>query len=196
MTVYSLDILLHTFLFADCRKKRTAMNTVLLNIAFVCLLSFYAVISTSAQKTITCKSENAHISLSYPSSYRKIPIVNAPHMILHLKSEKGEDYTFSCWEYGLDESYDVWDQDIFQEIERNASKASGVKLISCKRVMLTMKNQKRRAAETIHSKANDYIVTYQTLWKGNLMQIVYVNQGSYTTQSPKGQEIINSIQLQ
>lgn len=117
-------------------------------------------------------------------------------MLLHLQSGKGEEYTISFWEYGIDESYDVWSPEIYQEVERNANRASGVKLISCKKVMLTTKNQRRRAAEVIHSKATDYIVTYQTLWKGNLIQIVYINRGTYTEQSPKGQEIINSIQLQ
>lgn len=117
-------------------------------------------------------------------------------MLLHLQSGKSEDYTFSCWEYGLDESYDAWSTEIYQEIEHNAKQASGTKLISCKKIMLSFKNKKLRAAEIIHSKAIDYIVTYQALWKGNLIQIVYINRGTYTPQSPKGQEIINSIQLQ
>ena len=176
------------------------MNKSLLNLTFVCSLSFSAVLNISAQKTTTYKSEKAHFSLSYPSSYQVIPIENAPHMLLHLQSGKGEEYTISFWDYGIDESYDSWSPEIFQLTEMNAKKATGFKLISCKKVMLTMKNQKRRAAEVIHSKTDvltkKYLVSYQTLWKGNLIQIVYINRGTYTAQSPKGQEIINSIQLQ
>lgn len=172
------------------------MNKVLYILTFFCLLYFSVFNNISAQKTTNYRSEKAHFSLSYPSSYRTIPIRNAPHMLLHLQNNKDEEYTISCWEYALDESYDVWNPEIYRKIERNASNASGVKLISCKKVMLTMKKKKRRAAEIIHSKATNYIVTYQTLWKGNLIQLVFVNRGPYTPQSPKGQEIINSIQLQ
>lgn len=171
------------------------MNNALFKLTFVCLLSFGAIFNLSAQKTTTYKSEKGHFSLSYPSSYRVIPVRNAPQILLRLQINKNEEYIISLWEYGIDESYDVWDSEIYQEIVRNANKTSGLKLISSKKVMLTTKNQKRRAAELVHSKAADYIVTYHTLWKGNLIQIVYVNRGTYTPQSPKGQEIINSIQL-
>lgn len=165
------------------------------------LLSFCVNYDTYAQLTKTFKSEKAHFSLVYPSSYRAVSIENAPHMILHLINDKKEEYTFSCWELGLDESIDAWNKEFYQELVHNATKATtGPKLLSYRKTTINLKNKTIRAAELIHSRndrqTTEYVVTYQFFWKGNMIQIMYVSEPNFTFKATKGTVLLKSILLQ
>lgn len=116
-------------------------------------------------------------------------------MLLHLLSTIGEDYTLSLWEYGLDDSYDAWSPEIFQTIQQSAKGNKIAQFESCKKVTLALKNKNVKAVEIVHTKKPDYVITYQWIWHGNLLQVVYVNKGTYGTESPKGENVLKTIQL-
>ena len=164
------------------------------------LYSFGVKCNIFAQQVYSFKSERAHLSFEYPSTYKKIKMTAAPHMLIHLDNGK-EEYVVSCWELGIDESVDAWDELYFQNLEHNAKKAkTGPKLLSCKKTTLSLKEKTIRASELIHSRdsgiATMYVITYQFFWKGNMIQIMYTNKGDFNQKSKKGEDIIKSIQLQ
>ena len=164
------------------------------------LYSFGVKCNIFAQEVNSFKSERAHLSFVYPSTYKKIKITAAPHMLIHLDNGT-EEYVVSCWELGTDESVDAWNEMYFQNLEQNAKKAkTGPKLLSCKKTTLSLKGKTIRASELIHSRgsgiATMYVITYQFFWKGNMIQIMYTNHGLFTQKAKKGEEIIKSIQLQ
>ena len=176
-------------------KRKPMKKEKVCRIVLLALFMIGATTHVFAQKTSTFKSNQAHLSISYNSSFRALPIRNASHMLLHLQNDKNEDYTISFWEYGIDDSYDVWNPDLFSEIKQNAMRNKVAQFHSCNKVSLSLKGKTVKAVEIVHTKSPNYIITYQWLWRGNLIQIVYVNEGTYGKNSAKGKEIIQGIQL-
>lgn len=166
----------------------------------VLFLMIVGIQTSWAQDSFVYKSDKAHFSLVYPSSYRAVSVENAPHMLLYLTNDKKEEYAFSFWELGLDESIDAWDNELYQELVHNATKATtGPKLLSYRKTTITLKNKTIRTAELIHSRnvrqTTEYVVTYQFFWKGNMIQIMHISEPNFTFKATKGRVLLKSIQL-
>ena len=120
-------------------------------------------------------------------------------MLLHIGNNKEEEYVISFWEYDIDKSYDIWHPLFFQEVETNAKKIPDSKLISCSKINIKLNGKTMRAAEMIHfrddGKKKKYIVTYQTIWRGNLIQIMYISKGDFASMATKGHVLFKSFHL-
>lgn len=152
-----------------------------------------------AQEFKMYSNEKAHLTLKFPSTFREVPINNAPHMLLHIENEKEEEYIISFWEYGIDESYDIWNPEFFKEVENNAHKIQGAELISCSKKKLNIREKTIKAVQMIHLRDDGikkkYVVTYQTLWRGNLIQIMYISKGDFAFMATKGRTLFKYLQL-
>lgn len=169
-------------------------------ILILLLLSMGMRHNAMAQQTEIYNSEKAHLSLTYPSTFHTVPIDNAPHMLIHLQNNKNEEYAISYWDYGIDKSIDIWNPVFYQKVEQNAKKIPDLQLISCSKTIINLKSRKVKAAEMIHTKnlgqKKKYFITYQTLWRGNLIQILYISEDSFVLESTKGRALLKNIQLQ
>lgn len=139
-----------------------------------CALSF-------AQKTFN----HELLSFTYPSYFKESPIKNAPHMILKLESEK---YLFSIsyWNYNLDESIDVWNDDIYNRYkgfipDKNAN------FVSIEKVLIKTKNSTEHCLKikTNTTKNNIKLKTlFYIMKKGScLFVFTFLSEGSYTTKT-------------
>lgn len=119
------------------------------------------------------------VSFTYPSKFQKSNIQNASHMLLKLESGN-QTIALSKWNYGLDASYTIWNEEIVQLTKENVQR-TGASMISIdKRYLNTMQGKKKTLVSIVNMKQyNLHAVTYQFLYKGNLLQIVITNSGTY-----------------
>lgn len=128
-------------------------------------------------------STKGHFNMSCPSGYAKDKIVNAPHMLLKLTNNKNNEIDISMWEYGLDESFTMWDEEIYETCASNARSIPNVSSMKIDKTTMKFKNKSIKAvritssmSKKLPSYAKPMIIntiTYQYLFKGNLMQIVF-----------------------
>ena len=98
-----------------------------------------------------------------------------------LKLESGnQTIALSKWNYGLDASYTIWNEEIVQLTKENVRR-TGASLISIdKRYLNTTQGKKKALVSIVNMRQNNmHAVTYQFLHKGDLWQIVIANSGTY-----------------
>lgn len=86
--------------------------------------------------------ENDIIQLHYNPKYRESKIQNAPHMLVKLSNDEGV-FSISCWDYGIDDGVDVWDDNIYEMYSNNTLTNSDI--VMSEKVIINIKN------ETIHA---------------------------------------------
>lgn len=86
--------------------------------------------------------ENDIIQLYYNPKYQETKIHYAPHMLVKLSNEEGM-FSISCWDYDIDDSVDVWDDNIYSIYSNNPS--PNADLVMSEKVKINIKN------ETIHA---------------------------------------------
>lgn len=144
-------------------------------ILFILLTCFSFV---KAQNQIYSNNKEG-VSFSYSNNFKKASIQSAKHMLLKLESGT-TTIALSKWNYGIDESYTIWDEDIVQLTKDNINN-SGTSVISFDKRYVNTKSGKKKAlvAITYSSSVNIHLLTYQFLHKGNLIQVVVSNRGKY-----------------
>ena len=144
-------------------------------ISFVLLTCFSFV---KAQNQIYSNNKEG-ISFSYTNNFKRTSIQNAKHMLLKLESGT-TTIALSKWNYGIDDSYTIWDEEIVQ-LTRENLKNSGTSIISFDKRYVSTKSGKKKAlvAITYSSSVNMHLLSYQFLYKGNLIQVVVSNRGKY-----------------
>lgn len=135
-------------------------------------------LAMQAQKQ-TYSNTREGVSFTYPSKFQKSNIQGASHMLLKLESGN-QTIALSKWNYGLDASYTIWNEEIVQLTKENV-KRTGASLISIdKRYLNTIQGKKKALVSIVNMRPNNmHAVTYQFLHKGNLWQIVIANSGTY-----------------
>ena len=138
----------------------------------VCTLTLFA-------QRQTYSNLQAKVKFTYPSKFHKSKIQNASHMLLKLECDK-TTLALSYWDYDLDSSYTIWDEDIVQFAKDNIRK-TGTSLVSInKRFVNTSSGKKKCLVSIVNSiEYSIHMVTYQFLHNGNLYQIVISNSGMY-----------------
>jgi len=126
-------------------------------------------------------------SFDYPSSFKTIPIQNAPHMVLKLESD---DYYFSAsyWEKGLDKNISIWDNE-FYELYKNP--VGDGTLISITKEIIQTKSGSHRCLKlktNIHRQnqgmnINIKMLTYLMLHDGYLFTFAFSSQGNYSKET-------------
>lgn len=158
------------------------MKKSILFILFVCLSDM---LNAQTMKTFDC----GLFSLDYPSSFKSVPIQNAPHMVLKLESD---NYILSAsyWDKGLDKSISIWDDKIYELYKQNP--VGDGTLISITKESIQTKGGARRCLKlktNMHRQvqgANVYLkmVSYLMLQDGYLYTFAFVSEGKYTKDSP------------
>lgn len=141
------------------------------------LMTFVVLCAFSQKRTYDNTKEG--LSLVYPTNFKKATVQSAKHMLLKL--EKGNTtIALSKWNYGIDESYTIWDDEIVSMTRENVTK-TGSTLVSLHKRYVSTNYGKKKALVIITnvSNVNLHVVTYQFLHKGNLVQIVISNIGKY-----------------
>lgn len=173
------------------------MKKIVLLLSMIILSSSFVI-----GQTKTFVSSIANLEFTYPTSLTQEKINNAPHMLLKLMG-KTNLLALSFWDYGIDESLDAWDDDLFSRIKSRMALASG-EVVSLEKVTLAINGRSIRAVEIITNESNSYqgqtfksySITYQIWYKGNLVQVVYSVFGShYKSGSDKGRNLIKGLKL-
>ena len=142
-------------------------------------------INAQSVKTFDC----GLFSFDYPTSFKSIPIQNAPHMVLKLESA---NYIFSAsyWDKGLAPDVSIWDDEIY-ELYKQIPVGDGT-LISITKESIQTKGGVRRCLKlksNMHRSVQGkdvYLknVTYLMLQDGYLYVFAFVSEGKYTKDSP------------
>lgn len=142
------------------------------------LLMLMISLAMHAQKQ-TYSNVKEGVSFTYPSKFQKSSIQSASHMLLKLESGN-QTIALSKWNYGLDASYTIWNEEIVQLTKENVRR-TGASLISIdKRYLNTTQGKKKALVSIVNMRQNNmHAVTYQFLHKGDLWQIVIANSGTY-----------------
>ena len=127
--------------------------------------------------------ENSIIKFSYPAEYTEVKPQNAPHMILNIESNNSI-FTISKWEYDIDESIDVWNDNIYN---RYRNGLPGTNCVLSEKVILQTKYENLRAIK-IYTNLEDNgnkvgSITYLFIKSGNLFVITYNQPMVLTSQS-------------
>ena len=117
--------------------------------------------------------ENSIIKFSYPAEYSEVKPQNAPHMIFNIESNNSI-LTISRWEYDIDESIDVWNDDIYNHYRNGLP---GTNCVLSEKVFLQTKYENLRAIKVYTNLEikEDKIgsITYLFIKNGDLFVITY-----------------------
>lgn len=131
--------------------------------------------------------ENSIIKFSYPAEYSEVKPQNAPHMIFNIESNNSI-LTISRWEYDIDESIDVWNDDIYNQYRNGMP---GTNCVLSEKVFLQTKYENLRAIKiyTNLEIKEDKIgsITYLFIKNGDLFVITY-NQPMVLTSHSSSKE--------
>ncbi len=145
--------------------------------------------------TFECKL----FSFQYPASFKETEIDNAKHMVLKLEADEFF-ISASYWDYGVDESVDIWDDDIVNAYtninlpKEKVSSADRINQTFCGKEVHTL-----RVVSETSQKVGDYTVdlrfySYLLLHKGYLLEFCFSGapyDGDYTYY----EEILNGVTL-
>lgn len=142
------------------------------------ILMLMVSLAVQAQKQ-TYSNAKEGVNFTYPSKFQKSSIQNATHMLLKLESGK-QTIVLSKWNYDLDSSYTIWDEEIVKITKENVQR-TGASLVSIdKRYVNTAQGKEKVLVSIVNmGRYNMHAATYQFLHKGNLWQIVITNSGTY-----------------
>lgn len=134
-------------------------------------------ILTAQDRTYSNSKEN--ISFTYANHFKEVRVQSAKHMLLKLESG-ASTIALSKWNYGIDDSYTIWSEEIVQ-LTRENLKNSGTSIISFDKRYVNTKSGKKKTllAITYSPSQNMHILTYQFIHKGNLIQVLISNRGKY-----------------
>ena len=127
--------------------------------------------------------ENSIIKLIYPSTFQATKPQDAPHMILKLESETSV-LTISRWEYGIDKSMDVWNDEIY---DRYRNGLPNTNCVLSEKVTLQTHYETLRAIKTyanIGDRVNEIgSISYLIIKNGDLFVITFNEPIVLTNQS-------------
>lgn len=153
------------------------MKRIKKRLAAITLMAIVSMCANAQSKIYNNSTEG--VSFIYPNAFKKVAILNARHMLLEL--EKGNvTISLSKWNYGIDDSYSIWDEEIVEIVRENLLR-TGASLVSLDKRHLVTKSGKKKSLVIISNapNVNLHLVTYQFLHKGNLFQIVVSNKGTF-----------------
>jgi len=150
------------------------------------------------------KSEKAHFSMQCPKGYKSEKIINAPHMVLKL--ENGNNTIgVSCWDYGLDDSYNMWNNDIIEANIKNLRNMPNASLLASEKCILSFKNGKVKAfkskwksSQNLPSFSEPLVINYifyQYIFKGDFIQFTFAVDGNSNVIDENCEKILSSINL-
>lgn len=150
-------------------------------------------------------NEEIPLNLRYPASYKRATINNAPHMLLKLEDNLCY-FTLSYWDYNYDDSIDIWDDQIFENVMNGASFGGKQSLVSCRKTTLTIASGKKiKAIETVstsnisslnsNERLEIYNVYYYILHNGDLLLACYSDSGTYNQNDQRWNEILKGLSL-
>lgn len=152
---------------------------------FFTLVCMCVSINAQTVKTFECDL----FSLDYPSSFKPVPIQNAPHMVLKLESS---NYILSAshWDKRFANNTSIWDDDIYELYKQNPI-GDGT-LISINKESIQTKGGARRCIKlktNMHRQAQGTdvylkMVSYLMLQEGNLFVFNVMSEGKYSKDSP------------
>jgi hypothetical protein len=129
-------------------------------------------------------------SFEYPSTFKTIPIQNAPHMILKLESD---DYmvSISYWDYGLGEDASIWNDEYFERYKQMPIEDGS--LVDIAKVGVQTKEgfvKSLKLKTNINSRNNDLttcakLLTYLIFHNGCLLVFVFESEGAYPIPMPE-----------
>lgn len=117
-------------------------------------------------------------SFSYPARYEQVPIKNAPHMLLKLKSESGY-LGVSVWENAFDASADIWDDRLYGRILNYVSQGE---FVSAEKISVETANGKMRCIRTKVNRGEYGVkfLSYILINEGTLYVVGHMLPGCYT----------------
>ena len=128
-------------------------------------------------------------SFTYPSTFKTIPIQNAPHMILKLESD---DYIFSVsyWDYGISSDVSIWNDTIFERYQQMPIE-NGY-LVDIDKVGVQTKDgfiKSLKLKSNIHQYLSDTIsnlkvLSYIMIHEGYLFVFSFESEGQFPTPIP------------
>ena len=143
-------------------------------------IALYINIASAQEQTYVNKKEG--ITFCYKMEFKKAAINNAKHMLLKLEKYR-QTISLSKWNYGIDDSYTIWDDEIVKMTKDNIDNSKAQLISLEKKYISTIKGKKKAlVAITFFPKINMHFVTYQILHKGNLIQVMVSDYGKYDKQ--------------
>ena len=149
--------------------------------------TFFSLLMVFGQtsKTFDC----GLFSFDYPSSFKPIPIQNAPHMVLKLESDS-YIFTASYWDKGFDGNVSIWDDEIYDFYKQNPI-GEGTLVHITKETVQTKGGAMCRCLKlktNIYRYAQGFdiymkITTYLMIHNEYLFVFTFTSQGKYTKDS-------------
>ena len=87
------------------------MRKTLLFVALFAII--FLTVGCQANKTFDC----GLFTLEYPNEFNPVPIQNSPHMVFKAVSDNYY-LTASYWDYGLDDSVNIWDNQVYEQYKQ------------------------------------------------------------------------------